>query len=115
MDDFKDVMSQWIEIKKHIDMARSDLKVLVDREKVLRKNVQEYMKEEQIDTCTTKDAKVVFKTRKVKTGFSKNLVKTGLLRYFNGDEDRANYVFKIILECADVKEKDGITCKLLEK
>lgn len=114
MDDFKDIMTQWIELKKHIDMARSDLKVLVDREKVLRKTVQDYMKQEDIDTCTTKDAKVTFKVRKVKSSFTKDLVKAGLLKYFNGDEDRVKYVFDIILGCAVVKEKDGVSCKILD-
>lgn len=114
MDDFKEIMAQWIELKKHIDVARQDLKVLTDREKVLRQTVQHYMKNEEIDTCTTKDAKVSYKTRKVKSSFTKDLVRKGLLKYFDGDQSRADYVFKLILECATVKEKDSVMCKILD-
>jgi hypothetical protein len=114
MDDFKDLMAQWIELKKHIDVARQDLKVLTQREKELRQAVQVYMKNEDIDTCTTKDAKVVYKTRNVKANFTKDLVRKGLLAYFNGDQARVDYVFDIILKSAEVKEKSSISCKILD-
>lgn len=108
-ENFKDAMAQWVDLKKRLSAAKEDLKILNRQEKDLRKFVQEYMVDNKIDTCNMKDAKVSVKTRNKKTPFTKELVKRGLLKYFNGDEDRANYVFEIILDCADVTETSSVS------
>lgn len=113
---FKEAMSQWIELKKQLAAARSDIKVLTQQEKTLARFIKEYMLEKQIDACNTKDstgsaAKVLVKTRQTKTGFSKNLVRMGLMRYFRDDEERVNHVMDVIAECAEVQEKSSISLK----
>ncbi len=111
-DNFKDAMSQWVDIKKRLAAAKDDIKILNKQEKDLRNFIQGYMVDHKIDACNTKDAKVSVKTRARRQPFTKDLVKTGLLKYFNGDEDRANYVFEIIMECADVTEASSISFSL---
>lgn len=113
---FKEAMAQWIELKKQLALAKSDLKVLTTQEKNLARFLKEYMLDKQIDACNTKDstgsaAKVLVKTRQTKSGFSKALVRLGLMRFFKDDEDRVNHVMDIIAECAEVSEKSSISLK----
>ena len=110
-ENFKQAMSEWTEIKKRIASANDDMKILKQHEKRLRDFIHQYMVDQKIDTCNTKEAKVSVKTRVAKSGFTKNLVRQGLLKYFNGDEDRVNYIFDIIMECAEVQEKSSISFK----
>lgn len=111
-ENFKDAMAQWVDLKKRLAAAKEDLKVLNKQEKNLRLFIQEYMVDHKIDACNTKDAKVAVKTRNKKSPFTKDLVKRGLLKYFNGNEERANYVFELILECADVTEASSVSLSL---
>lgn len=111
-ENFRDAMAQWVDLKKRLSAAKDDLKILNKQEKDLRQFIQDYMLDHKIDTCNTKDAKVSVKTRNKKTSFTKDLVKKGLLKYFNGDEDRANYVFEIILDCAEVSETNSVLFSL---
>jgi hypothetical protein len=113
---FKEAMAQWIELKKQLAAAKSDLKVLTTQEKNLAKFIKEYMLDKQIDACNTKDstgsaAKVLCKTRQTKTGFSKALVRLGLMRYFKDDVDRVNHVMDVIAECVEFSEKSSISLK----
>ena len=111
-ENFRDAMAQWVDLKKRLAAAKDDLKILNNQEKDLRKFIQEYMVDHKIDACNTKDAKVSVKTRNKKSPFTKDLVMKGLLRYFNGDEDRAKYVFDVILDCAEVAETSSVSCSL---
>lgn len=111
-ENFKDAMTQWVDIKKRLAAAKDDLKILNNQEKDLRRFIQEYMIDHKIDACNTKDAKVSVKTRNKKTPFTKDLVKQGLLKYFNGNEERANYVFELILDCAEISEASSVSISL---
>lgn len=110
-ENFKQAMSEWTDIKKRLADAKRDLKILNEHEKKLRDFIHEYMRRQNIDTCNTKEAKVCVKTRNVRSSFTKDLVRRGLLKYFNGDEDRVNYVFDVIMECCETKEKSSISFK----
>lgn len=111
-ENFRDAMAQWVDLKKRLAAAKEDLKILNKQEKDLRRFIQDYMVDNKIDACNTKDAKVAVKTRNKKTPFTKDLVKKGLLRYFNGDEDRANYVFELIMDCVEVSETNSVSFSL---
>jgi hypothetical protein len=111
---FKDAMGQWVEIKKQLQVIRKDVKTLNDQEKNLRGFIQQFMKEQNVTACNISDlkAKVTLNTRQIKPNFTKDLVRKGLLRYFNGDEDRANYVMGVILETGEINERDSVTLKM---
>jgi hypothetical protein len=49
MEDFRDVMTEWVELKKQLNEARKDIGVLNKREKELRVFIKTYMKKEEID------------------------------------------------------------------
>lgn len=110
-DNFKQAMSEWTDVKKRLMAAKKDIKVLSDHEKKLREFIHQYMLQQNIDTCNTKEAKVSVKNRTVKSSFTKDLVRRGLLKYFNGDEDRVNYVFDVIMECCESRESSSICFK----
>ncbi len=110
-DNFKQAMSEWTDIKMRLSAARQDLKVLAEHEKKLREFIHQYMLQQNIDTCNTKEAKVSVKKRTVKTNFTRDLVRRGLLKYFNGDEERVNYVFDVIMECCETRETSSLTFK----
>jgi hypothetical protein len=107
-------MNEWTDIKQRLSAAKNDMKVLNEHEKRLREFIREYMLQQNIDTCNTKDAKVSVKTRTVKSGFTRDLVRKGLLKYFNGDEDRVNYVFDVIMECCETRESSSISFKSIK-
>jgi hypothetical protein len=111
---FKETMDQWVNIKKQLKLIRVDIKTLNDQEKSLRSVIQQYMKDNNVGACNIAEhkAKVTLNTRMVKPSFTKDMVKKGLLKYFNGDEDRAKYVMDIILDIGEVSEKDSVTLKL---
>lgn len=110
-DNFKQAMSEWTDVKNRLFAAKRDLKVLNEHEKRLREFIRDYMLQQNIDTCNTRDAKVSVKMRTVRSGFTKDLVRKGLLKYFNGDEDRVNYVFDVIMECCESREASSISYK----
>lgn len=110
-ENFKQAMSEWTDVKKRLASAKKDLKVLNEHEKKLRDFIHQYMLQQNIDTCNTKEAKVSVKTRNVRSGFTKDLVRKGLLKYFNGDEDRVNYVIDVIMECCETRERSSISFK----
>lgn len=114
-DRFKDCMEEWVNIKKQLKTVRDDVKILNQKEKELRSFIQEYMKTQGVTHANLSDmnAKVSLNTRVAKPSFSKTLVMNGLLRYFNGDKDRAQYVMDIILESGETTEKDSVTLKIV--
>lgn len=110
-ENFKEAMNEWTDVKNRLAAAKKDIKLLNEHEKRLREFIRDYMLQQNIDTCNTRDAKVCVKTRVVRSGFTKDLVRKGLLKYFNGDEDRVNYVFDVIMECCETREASSITFK----
>ena len=115
-DQFKDAMNNWVALKKQLVTIRTDLKILNTQEKGLRTYIQGFMKDQKITTCNVSEqqAKVSYTTRKVRTSFSKDLVRKGLLKYFRGDESLVDRVFELIQEEVEVSEKDSISLKNLK-
>jgi hypothetical protein len=113
-DQFKEAMTAWVLLKKQLSAARADIKLLNTQEKNLRTFIQGFMKEQKINTCNVSDenAKVTLNTRKVKTPFTRDLVKKALLRYFRGDESLVQRVFELIDEEKEVTERDSISLKV---
>lgn len=114
-DQFKQCMEEWITIKKQLKIIKDDVKTLNTKEKELRVVIQEYMKTQGVTHANISDmkAKVSLNTRVSKPSFSKALVLKGLLKYFNGDEDRVQYVMDIILDSGESTEKDSVTLKIV--
>jgi hypothetical protein len=111
--DFKETIAEWVNIKKQLQAVRGDIKTLNQHEKRLREVITEHMKTQKLTGCNVTDlkAKITLNTRVKKAGFSKDLVRRGLLKYFDGNQDRVDYVLGIIDECADLVEKDSVTLK----
>lgn len=108
-------MEEWVTIKKQLKTVRDDVKILNQKEKELRSFIQEYMKTQGVTHANLSDmnAKVSLNTRVAKPSFTKGLVLTGLIKYFNGDQDRAQYVMDIIMDCGETSEKDSVTLKIV--
>jgi hypothetical protein len=113
MDDFRDVMTEWVELKKQLNEARKDIGVLNKREKELRAFIKTYMKKEEIDNVNVNKQKVSYKERVTKAPITREVIKKGLLSFFGGDEARAEGAFQAIVDAApEVKRESlGITGK----
>jgi predicted phage tail protein len=111
MDEFKAVMTEWLSLKHQLAAARKDMSVLNKREKELRAQVQEHMKEIDIDAVKVNQEKVSMRTKEVRGSITKQVIMSGLLAYFNGDETRAEQLYQIILDHAPVRERSTITVK----
>ena len=89
MDEFKSIMTEWLSLKHQLAAARKDMTVLNKREKELRAQVQEHMKEmketQDVDTVKVNQEKVSLHTKESRGSITKNVILAGLRAYFGGD------------------------------
>lgn len=111
---FKETIAEWVALKRNLQAVRADIKTLNAREKELRTEISRHMRDQKLTGCNVTDlkAKVTMNTRVKKPSFGKALVRAGLLRYFEGNEDRVDYVMGIIEESGEPTEVDSVTLKL---
>jgi hypothetical protein len=108
--DFAGVMNEWISLKMQLSAARKDLSVLNKREKELKQFVTNHMADNEIDTVKVKDkVKVNLKTKKTKGGLTKDVIRVGLMNYFEQDAGRADGAMQAIVAAAPIKEVSSVT------
>jgi hypothetical protein len=108
--DFANVMNEWISLKTQLSAARKDLAVLNKREKELKQFVTTHMAQNEIDTVKVKDKiKVNLKTKKTKGGITKDVIRVGLMNYFEQDAGRADGAMQAIIAAAPIKEVASVT------
>ena len=108
--DFKNAMTEWVNLKAQLASARKDLSVLNVREKELRKMVTEHLARNEIDTVRIHDKiKVNFKKSKKKGSLNKDVIKKGLYSFFGGNEAQVEGAFQAILDAAPVTDTMGVT------
>lgn len=108
--DFAEVMNEWIALKAQLSAARKDLAVLNKREKELKKFVTNHMAQNDIDTVKVKDkVKVNLKKKKTKGSITKDVIRVGLMNYFEQDAGRADGAMQAILAAAPTKEVAAVT------
>lgn len=108
--DFAEVMNEWISLKSQLSAARKDLAVLNKREKELKKFVTTHMSQNEIDTVKVKDKiKVNLKTKKTKGGITKDVIRIGLMNYFEQDAGRADGAMQAIIAAAPTKEVASVS------
>lgn len=108
-DEFKQKMSEWVELKKQLAEARKDMKVLNQREKELKSYIADFMQEKQIDNINLKKGKVTRRTTHKKASFTKKCVESGLSIYFQGDDIRVESAMTCILDQLPEKEQNVIS------
>ena len=110
MADVKNAMAEWIELKKNLTEARKDLSTLNKREKELRKYIQSFMVEKEIDAVKVNDNnKVSVKTSKKTGSLTKDTLKMGLLKFFENDTVRTEACFNCVLDNLPKKETKTLT------
>jgi seryl-tRNA synthetase len=114
-EDMKRAMGEWIELKKNLTEARKDLSTLNKREKELRKYIQSFMVQNEVDTVKYDAAKVSVKTTKKTAPLTKENLKKGLLVFFEDDETRADACFEAIMDNLPKTESKSITVSGLKK
>lgn len=107
--EFRDKMTEWVELKKQLTEARKDMAVLNKREKELKKYIGEYMKVQGIDNINLRKGKVSRRTTQKKPTFSKKAVEEGLSVYFQGDEVRVEAAITCINDNLPTEERDVIS------
>lgn len=108
-DDFRNSMSEWVELKKQLAAARNDLKIINTREKKLKQFIMEYMKTNQIDNVNLKKGKVALKTSKKKGTLTHYNIKKGLLVFFNNNETDVERAMNCIIDSIGEKETSAIS------
>ena len=114
-DTFKSAVSDWVELKKQLTEARSDMKILNDREKQLKKIIQGKMKEMQIDTVNLREGKIRLKKSVKKPSINKNNIKDGLLLFFNNNEAQLEGALNAIQDNLPSKESESISLTGIKK
>jgi len=108
--DFAQVMNEWISLKTQLAAARKDLAVLNKREKELKTFVTTHMAQNEIDTVKVRDkVKVNLKTKKTKGGITKDVIRIGLMNYFDQDAGRADGAMQAIIAAAPTKEVASVS------
>jgi hypothetical protein len=108
--EFAEIMNEWISLKTQLSAARKDLAVLNKREKELKKFVTTHMAQNEIDTVKVKDkVKVNLKMKKTKGGITKDVIRIGLMNYFEQDAGRADGAMQAIIAAAPTKEVASVS------
>ena len=107
-DELSQSVSKLVELNRQIKEARSDIKILADAEKALKSQVKKLMMDNGLDVINLKKGKISVKKSVRKGGLNKNTVKDGLAVFFDGNEQQAENVLKIILDNLPTKETSTI-------
>ena len=109
MSDFKSVVTEWIELKKHISQARKDLSILTKREKMLSDVIKQNMVQNDVDDLKVQENKVRMRTKNAKGSITKDVIQTGLATYFSGDTVKVEGAMKAIIDSAPVKQRSSLS------
>jgi len=102
--DLSDVVSKLVELTQQLSEAKSDLKVIIQEEKRLKESVKNHMINQGIDTINLRKGKISLRKSVRKSGINKDVVRDGLLHYFNGDETRVEGAINAIQDNLKTKE-----------
>ena len=101
--DFSEAMKEWIGLKLTLAAARQDLSALNKREKELKAQITQHMDTNDIDTVKVKDTvKVNLKKKTSKGAITKQVIRTGLLTFFNNDGARVDQAIEAAQPTKDV-------------
>ncbi len=114
-DEFRNKMSEWVELKNQLTEARKDMKVLNTREKELNLYIRSYMKSNEIDNVNLRQGKVSYKKTKKKETFTRKIVSKGLHKYCGENDSEVEKAMECISSVLEVTEKDSITLTGLKK
>jgi hypothetical protein len=109
MSDFKNAVTEWLELKKHIAQARKDMSVLTKREKVLSDVIKQNMEQNEVDDVKIQDKKVRMRIKNAKGSITKDVIQTGLVTYFSGDSVKVEGAMKAIIDSAPVKQRSTLS------
>lgn len=109
MSDFKSVVTEWLELKKHITQARKDLSVLAKREKMLSEMIKQNMAQQDVEDVKIQDNKVRMRTKNAKGSITKDVIQTGLATYFSGDVVKVEGAMKAIIDSVPVKQRSSLS------
>jgi hypothetical protein len=109
MTDLKSVMTEWIELKKHLAQARKDLSVLAKREKMLSEVIKQNMVQNDVEDVKIQDNKVRMRTKNAKSSITKEVIQNGLTAYFSGDAVKVEGAMKAIIDSAPVKQRSTLS------
>jgi len=117
MASLKEIMTEWLALKSQLKAARADISVLNKREKELRVEVQQFMKQmkaedEDIDpVIKVQGQKVAYQAKQSRGSLTREVILNGLRSFFGGNETQVEGAFQSILDAAPVKERDVLTVR----
>jgi hypothetical protein len=109
MEDFREAMSSWVDLKTQLKESRKDLAVLNKREKELRSFIKIYMGKEEIDIVNVDKNKVKYAIRNGKGTITREVIKKGLMTYFGNDEVKCEGAFHAILDAVPDVKRETLT------
>jgi len=107
-ENFREAMTTWVELKQQLVEARKDISVLNKREKELRTFIKSYMSKEDIGSVNVNNKKVKYSVKRSKGSITKDVIKTGLGTYFNGDVVRVEGAFQAIMDSAPEVQRESL-------
>jgi hypothetical protein len=107
--EFKNAMTEWVELKVHIKDARKDILVLSAREKALQKFIKQYMAEQEIDSVNVLQKRVNFKKKLAKGSITRDVIRKGLTQYFGANETAIEGAYQAILDAAPNVERQTLS------
>jgi DNA polymerase II small subunit/DNA polymerase delta subunit B len=114
--DFSEAMKEWIALKLTLSAARQDLSSLNKREKELKVYITKHMSENDIDTVKIKDTvKVNLKKKISKGSITKQVIRTGLMNFFNSDGARVDQAIEAIEAAQPTKDVSSVSVTGLKK
>lgn len=114
-DEFREKMSEWVNIKKTLVEARKDVKVLNQKEKELKTFIMGFMQKEGIDNVNLKKGKVSLRNSNKRETLTKDRVQSGLLKHFNGDEVQTETAMNCIMDNLETKKSSVISLTGINK
>ena len=102
-------VSKLVELTKQLSDAKSDIKILNQEEKRLKETVKKHMIAQGIDTINLRKGKISIRKTVRKSGFNKDAIKDGLLKFFGGDEAKVEGALNAIQDGLKTKESTSLS------
>jgi hypothetical protein len=104
-ENLKSNVKEYLEIDDYIKALNKALKEKRNQKKKLQENILESMQKFEIDNMNTKNGKLVYSKTTAKKGLNKQNLLSGLLLYFQNNEDNAKDACTLIMENRPKVEK----------
>ena len=105
--EFKDLMTEWVEIADQLKKSQGHIKKLKNRKSEISKVIQTFMRNAEVDTCNLNDGKVLLRNSKKTQPLTRAHILKSLVDFLE-NEEQANNATAYIFESREVNQQASL-------